>query len=1002
MKKSLSLLLAIAMVFSMFASVASAADDLTAQQKFDALKAKGIFSGMPDGSAGLDQDMTRAQFARVAGLVMGLDFSNPPATASFSDVQPTHWAFDAVEAVKEAGLMSGYSETVFGDKDNITIEQMARVYVDALGLEVDEEAEFEGASEWAQKYVKAAVDAGLISADADFTANATRAQLVEVTYVVGGKVGVFEPAKVSIVSAKPTGVKEVTVVLDKAVDTEKAKVVLKRVTTTVATTTTWSDDRKTATLELTDAKIMEGDYTVTLEGLNEEDVQNGTATFKAENERVVKLEFTTPSDTIAQSDKVRIDFEALNQYDEPTSINAGNFDVYASTPNTVREPQVKKDGYGKLYVDMDTDDSDSETPVLIPNVSQISVNVINTDSQISVNKTFKLGSKPYVAKVELGDAAYSNGEDYLSKQGDKVVIELIQYDQYGHRISEGSGTLFNASVNVLPYLKELEAELDDDNNDDFLDVIVRLKDGDAKVTGEYTVNVFGGSSATKVINVKATKYAATVELEAPTLAAGDENKYITVTAYDVEGNKLSADDIVQNYESGHLQFGPSGNLTLGARGDVTSAMLATQGSQQAIVKTGEHKGKLHIALVGNKGAANIFVNIIPESANGIMFSKNFPINIQDQRYPVSLRVKDDNAKKAIAGAESKLKVVAIDNYGEEIKGTVNNVQERTRTVSYAVYVERTGSQGTGVTFSQATGGYANLSDVLDKDLKFESASGAGYNDYYEVKISLVKINQDTGRVLDESVSSVTKRMTVINPNNTRLTYSLKTINPMFAAIDNSTYVFDDQIAISKHAKTVELEAKDGSGDKVALPGGYILSLSTGDSSVAEHNSQDKVLGNKAGKTTVRVLHTKAEGGTGTLTQEIEVKSDAVRVAEFNDGKASATMTANGQRAWSLMELKAKDNYGTEYKHDETVTNPDGFTGPVSVFQAYDKFLGVRYSVSEIQFNGTPEAGAGVTVDNNSSSTTFGAITVTGNVAGFTLTADSPTGQSRVTAVSVGF
>src|SRR5690554_1337175 len=72
MRKSLSLLLAIAMVFSMFSSLAFAADEttLTAQQKYDALAAKGIFAGLADGSAGLDQNMNRAQFARVSALIL--------------------------------------------------------------------------------------------------------------------------------------------------------------------------------------------------------------------------------------------------------------------------------------------------------------------------------------------------------------------------------------------------------------------------------------------------------------------------------------------------------------------------------------------------------------------------------------------------------------------------------------------------------------------------------------------------------------------------------------------------------------------------------------------------------------------------------------------------------------------------------------------------------------------------------------------------------------------
>ena len=112
MKKSLSLLVAIAMVFSMFASVAFAAErqqtttaPLTTQQKFDALKAAGIFTGYPDGTAGLDKQMTRAEFAKVLAKITMLD-DNAAAAKIYSDVPATHWAAGQIGAVTKAGLMN--------------------------------------------------------------------------------------------------------------------------------------------------------------------------------------------------------------------------------------------------------------------------------------------------------------------------------------------------------------------------------------------------------------------------------------------------------------------------------------------------------------------------------------------------------------------------------------------------------------------------------------------------------------------------------------------------------------------------------------------------------------------------------------------------------------------------------------------------------------------------------------------------------------------------------
>src|SRR5690606_33699952 len=118
MKKSLSLLLAVALVFSMFGPMAFAAE-LTAQEKFEALKAEGIFTGVNDkGDAGLDQKMNRAQFARVAALILGLEGIGATDTKvvtekPFDDVELGRWYTEEVAAAKEAGLMVGNGDGTF-------------------------------------------------------------------------------------------------------------------------------------------------------------------------------------------------------------------------------------------------------------------------------------------------------------------------------------------------------------------------------------------------------------------------------------------------------------------------------------------------------------------------------------------------------------------------------------------------------------------------------------------------------------------------------------------------------------------------------------------------------------------------------------------------------------------------------------------------------------------------------------------------------------------------
>ncbi|WCF07956.1 S-layer homology domain-containing protein [Paenibacillus thiaminolyticus] len=185
MKKRLALLLSVAMAFSMFANVAFGADAAkTTQEKFDVLKEAGIFSGYPGtNDAKLEQNLTRAEFAKVVVKALGLKEVEGVYSYKDKNYGPKHWAAKYIEAVTAEGLMQGIntSKQLFGTNDNITVQEAAKVLV--LGYKFDiPEGSQNNASDWAKDYFQAAVDAGLFSKDANPKANATRGQLVEAVY----------------------------------------------------------------------------------------------------------------------------------------------------------------------------------------------------------------------------------------------------------------------------------------------------------------------------------------------------------------------------------------------------------------------------------------------------------------------------------------------------------------------------------------------------------------------------------------------------------------------------------------------------------------------------------------------------------------------------------------------------------------------------------------------------------------------------------------------------
>ncbi|WP_144028677.1 S-layer homology domain-containing protein, partial [Paenibacillus ferrarius] len=316
MKKSLSVILSSAMALSMFSSMAFAdtaattttaatakktsADftdlkdlDAATKAKFDAMISAGIFDGTSDTTFGLKEEMNRAQFAKVAALIMGVEINKDLKTSSFSDVKSDDaangYALPYIEALKTAGVTDGYAEGQYNPAGKVTKEQLATFLVRVLGKDADAKAKTGNDStvtDWAQGYVALALELKLLPAGDggkfNGQANATRDLLLTGAYEA--KQQYVSPGKVSVTEAKATGAQKVTVTFNKPVDTDKAKIALKKGTSDVVTTTKFADDKKSAVLTLTDVKISNGEYTVNVTGLDAANTDKTTASFTGQDE----------------------------------------------------------------------------------------------------------------------------------------------------------------------------------------------------------------------------------------------------------------------------------------------------------------------------------------------------------------------------------------------------------------------------------------------------------------------------------------------------------------------------------------------------------------------------------------------------------------------------------------------------------------------------------------------------------------------------------------------
>ncbi|WP_181150906.1 S-layer homology domain-containing protein [Paenibacillus sp. PCH8] len=355
MKKILSVALSTAMAFSMFASVAFGDTAVTPQQQFDALKAKGIFNGYPDGTAGLNKEMTRAEFAKVITKLMGL--KEITGTLSYTDKNYTakNWAVPYIEAVTAAGIMEGKNveKKIFDFNGKVTVSEMATILTRALDLEIPTETN-NSAAAWAKGYVQAAINAGLIDANANFAGNASRELLVGAAYSIdqaqslkvssytvteGGKVVEFkisdgETVKVTldkaleanketevkftykdkeftekvtyvvttatkVQSATATNLKEVVIKFDGKVDKDSAENVVNYTLKSgkVIDSVTLSDDQTSATLLLKDSVLTNN----RVDAVSVSNVKAGTVTVSATNVEFTAVDNVLPEVTSVQS-----------------------------------------------------------------------------------------------------------------------------------------------------------------------------------------------------------------------------------------------------------------------------------------------------------------------------------------------------------------------------------------------------------------------------------------------------------------------------------------------------------------------------------------------------------------------------------------------------------------------------------------------------------------------------------------------------------------------------
>lgn len=668
MKKLLSSVLAFALVLTLLVPAFAFAAEKTTKEKFDILFKAEILSGVnAAGDAGLDQTLTRAELAKV--LVKILDRTATPGNGGFTDVAADHWAATQgwIVPVKD-DLMQGVdlAKTKFGPSQKVTFAELAKVVVEALGLEVDTTVKLEGVQDWAAPYVAVALEAGFLPEMENYHADATRGDLVEATFVV------FEASQVVdlAMTATASGAKKIAVTFNQAVDTSKATFTVKRGNVVVNFTTTWNDAKTVVTLE-SPVALMTGDYTLTVSGL---DLAVNTATITVTPERIDAIEiddngYRNDVPGGANFEKVSLGYKVLNQYGEDLTKTTATANIVV----TANGASVNPTSQGVITVDN----------VSVQTTSLV-VTVVDTKFAKTATKTVNVLAKKSVGTVNLGQPVIPAKQTTIKYDNTNVVIPYEALDQFGNKVSLANvdGLTFISSNSTVLLASEV-AVVTVGSKDELVIKKFETFNGAKDVTLTVIVNATGKQSKVE-FTVYGKSTAKTPMLVAPTKNPGvnEGTAKIELQVYDVYGNAMKPAEIASLFSDT-----PSGFTIISTNANVFGKVTKT-------IETDKEKAYVKVDLVG-EGTANLMITV-----NATGETSTVSLTVTEARYPASMTLVPDFTH-AVKDGKVTLKATFKDQFGDAIKTSTNAVKFAANNEDFATKPADTTvtAMGTGVGFT---------------------------------------------------------------------------------------------------------------------------------------------------------------------------------------------------------------------------------------------------------------------------------------------------------------
>ncbi|HWO77546.1 MAG TPA: S-layer homology domain-containing protein [Bacillus sp. (in: firmicutes)] len=856
-----------------------------------ALVDAGTITGYPDGTFKPFNDINRGQVAKMIVRHLGLELPEESAGV-FADLSADSEFVLYAEALYNAGIISGTPQEdgtrTFGAGLPLTREQMAKILVNALGLEgTGEDVEIKDLNEAAadqREYIQTLAQLGLTSLpNGEFNPkDAVKRSQLALFLHRADQINV----ELAITEASAVDVDKIKVDFNKVFDAEKADFTLKRGNVVYDAEVTVDEKDKSVAVLKTAVKLPEGDYTVSVAGLSDEAL---TTSFKVEAE--VAKEIKVSTSTVQYQDNAKVSFEVLNQYGTKFRANTSEIvaNAYNTTANNDIATTVVTDANGNLSVELDNLVSETVGTSKAHKVGD-KVRVTLTYKGITVQSTVEVIDLSGIASLDLKDVSPLKDTARITVGDIGLELPYVLLDQYGKELKLPNHTANQDTNNDVEVLNGIQFT---SSNPSVVDV-----DTFAVTDGKLTFNA-GTTAGTARITalIPATgevsyidvtvNQAATVEninVVAPsTLVAGNETVKLNFTAVDQYGTTIKPE-----------------NLT---------GLVFTSTNQNLVADSGIkiEKGQLVINTKANvTQAGQVTINI----SNGV---KNVG--------SVSFEVNPD----AVISSISSVNVTSLfENTGKDVL-TFDDIKVRDQYGrAYALSTETVTIVAKDGDANAVT---ASLTNDVDTDNTFNSTE-----DEFTFTGTTVT---GTNEVFVLTVGGVSKEFTLASVATSAIdSYVLEAPATLYGTSTNTS--------ASAHAATLTLKGKSANKE-VALAANKVTAFTTSNPSVAGVDNSGKTWGLKAGTSTITAYSgaTKLAEVTITVSEEVPVAT----TVSFADASKDLT---NG--ATYTNTLTVKDQYGvvisspqgTFTSSDSTIASVNATTGEVTASATKDGKVTISY------------------------------------------------------------